>query len=135
MSSRIQSRNEWKGTIGVTNRSQDVLLSIVDIVGRKWYPVILYHLHTHGSTRFSELKDDIDDISSKMLSDSLERLENEHELIDRTVVDDNPLCVEYSLTDRGKSIGPLIAALHEWGVEHLLADTAASSTESSGRTE
>lgn len=126
MSSRPQTREEWQGTVRADR--QEVLLTMADIIGRKWYPLILYQLHVNGSMRFSDLKDDIDDISSKMLSDSLGALEEEFDLVDRTVVETKPLCVEYSLTDRGESVGPIIGDLRRWGAEHLHQSADTGST-------
>lgn len=53
-----------------------------------------------------------------MLSNSLQDLQ-EHELLERTVVEDKPVEVEYSLTGRGESLESVIEALEDWGQSHF----------------
>jgi DNA-binding HxlR family transcriptional regulator len=102
--------------------ADEIILSMQDIVGRKWQPIILYHLLDEGPLGFSALKDRIAGISSKMLSESLSDLENAA-LVTRTLLSDQPLRVEYSLTDRGASLEPLLAEMVAWGSEHDVAAT------------
>ncbi|MBV0924459.1 helix-turn-helix transcriptional regulator [Halomicroarcula limicola] len=90
------------------------------LVGKKWHPVIVHRLLDGGPSGFNELKDDVDGISSKVLSDSLEDLQ-EKGLVAREVISEQPFRVHYSLTDRGASLEPVIAAMAEWGAEHLRA--------------
>ena len=94
------------------------ITSTATLIGKKWHPVIVHRLLEHGPMGFNELKEDVDGISSKVLSDSLEDLE-EKGLVDRTVVSDRPFRVRYSLTDRGASLESVITAMHDWGNEHL----------------
>lgn len=89
-----------------------------DVIGRKWHPVIIYRLLNNGSSGFNELQRDIDGISGKVLSDSLEDLE-ENRVVDRKVVSEKPVKVEYSLTGLGKSLEPVIEQLSEWGRTYL----------------
>lgn len=88
------------------------------LIGKKWHPVIVHRLLDSGPSGFNELKADVDGISSKVLSDSLEDLQ-EHGIVDREVVNDQPFRVRYSLTDRGASLEPVIAEMAAWGSEHL----------------
>jgi len=88
------------------------------VFGRKWHLIILHQLLTEGAMGFSELKGKIDRISSKVLSDSLERLETEHGLIERRIVSEKPVRVEYTMTDRGRHLAPIVDQIHEWGVQH-----------------
>jgi DNA-binding HxlR family transcriptional regulator len=90
------------------------------VLGRKWHPVIVHRLLQRGPLGFNALKEAVDGVSSKVLSDSLENLE-EHGLVDREIVSEKPFRVEYSLTERGRSLGPVIDAMREWGEEHLAA--------------
>lgn len=103
-------------------QSQETLISMADVLGRKWHLVILHELLTEGAMGFGELKGDIDRISSKVLSDSLERLETEHELVERRIVSEKPVRVEYTLTDRGRDLAPIVDRIHEWGVEHAVRE-------------
>ncbi|WP_338742237.1 helix-turn-helix domain-containing protein [Haloplanus salilacus] len=112
-------RSDTNSTPVVTPRqSRETLVSMADVLGRKWHLVILHELLTEGGMGFGELEGDIDRISSKVLSDSLERLETEHGLVERRIVNDKPVRVEYALTDRGRDFAPVVDRIHEWGVEH-----------------
>jgi DNA-binding HxlR family transcriptional regulator len=73
------------------------------VLGRKWHLRIVYYLLDSGPHRFSDLRDHVEGISSKMLSESLSRLEAAG-LVDREVVDEKPLEVEYSLTEDGEAV-------------------------------
>lgn len=88
------------------------------VLGRKWHPVIIQRLLEHGSLRFGELEDLIPDVSGKVLSESLTDLE-EKGLVRRTVTDDKPIQVEYSLTRFGEELETAIDELHSWGREYL----------------
>lgn len=94
------------------------LTSTALLIGKKWHPVIIHRLLDQGPLGFNALKEEVDGISSKVLSDSLEDLE-EKRLVDREIVSEKPVRVEYSLTERGQSLGPVINAMRDWGLEHL----------------
>ncbi|WP_251328527.1 winged helix-turn-helix transcriptional regulator [Haloplanus pelagicus] len=93
-----------------------------NLLGRKWHLIILHQLLTEGAMGFGELKGEIDHISSKVLSDSLDRLETEHELVERHIVSKKPVRVEYAVTDRGRDFAPIVTRIHEWGVEHVVRE-------------
>lgn len=86
---------------------QDDLTELSSIIGRKWHLVILHELFIEEALGFSALKDEIDGISSKVLAENLEDLE-EHGLVTRTIVSERPLRVEYELTDQGESFTPIL---------------------------
>jgi len=96
------------------------ITSTATILGRKWHPVIIHRLLREGPLGFNALKEAVDGVSSKVLSDSLEDLE-EHGLVAREIVSEKPFRVEYSLTERGRSLEPVIVAMRDWGQEHLAA--------------
>lgn len=97
------------------------------IIGKKWHPVIVDRLLEDGPLRFSELQARVDGISSKVLSESLADLQEKH-LVDRTVIGERPPGVEYSLTEYGNGLEPVIDAMFEWGRAYLVetADRAES---------
>lgn len=97
---------------------ETVLMGARRLFGRKWQPVIVYHLLDDESMRFSELKAAIDEISGKMLSESLTDLE-ESGVVERCVTSQRPVRVEYTLTTRGQSLEPVLAELIRWGTAHL----------------
>ena len=87
------------------------------VIGKKWHPVIVHRLFDEPQG-FNDLKRSVDGISSKVLSDSLEELE-EYGLVEREVVSEKPFRVRYSLTERGRSLQPVIESMREWGQTHL----------------
>lgn len=100
-----------------TNQFQKDLISMAQLIGRKWHLVIIYHLFEHGPLGFAALAEVIDGISSKVLSESLEDLER-NGFINRMVVSDTPFRVEYSLTDSGRSLEPIIESAHTVKFNH-----------------
>lgn len=90
----------------------------MNLIDNKWHPVIVDRLLKTDSLRFSELSEEVNGITNKTLSKSLENLE-EKGLIERTVEGSKPVEVSYSLTERGRSLEPVIDTLREWGKENL----------------
>jgi len=88
------------------------------LIGKKWHPVIIHRLLEHGPSGFNELQKNVDGISSKVLSDSLEDLE-ENRLVEREIISEKPFRVHYSLTHHGESLQPVIYAMRDWGMEYL----------------
>lgn len=89
----------------------------LDIIVGKWKPIILLYLLKNGTMRFSELKRSIPDITQKMLTKHLRELEEEY-IIDRVVYPQVPPKVEYSITDYGRTLEPILVSMHEWGLKH-----------------
>jgi DNA-binding HxlR family transcriptional regulator len=121
MVTKLRSREEWKGTLqdgGRSKRPATVLLSMQEIVGRKWHSVIVKRLLDDGPMGFNELQESINDVSAKMLSDSLDDLE-ERGLIERSIISEKPFRVEYSLTECGRELEPLIEEMVSWGRRHV----------------
>ena len=88
------------------------------LIGDKWKVLILRDLMP-GTKRFGELKKSIGSVSQKVLTAQLRDLE-EKGLVSRKVYADVPPRVEYSLTELGKSLSPILDAMREWG-EHYQA--------------
>lgn len=86
---------------------------VVDIVFSRWTTPILWTLHTTGRQRFVELERHITPISPKVLTQRLRQLERDG-LIERTHYPEVPPRVEYEITDLGRSLAPLFAALSDW---------------------
>jgi DNA-binding HxlR family transcriptional regulator len=89
----------------------------IDLIGGKWKPLIIWHLGTRGTQRFSELKKIIPQITQKMLTQQLRELESDN-LINRKVYPLVPPKVEYSLTDLGESLMPILKMMCNWGDEY-----------------
>jgi DNA-binding HxlR family transcriptional regulator len=86
------------------------------VLGGKWKMVILWHL-VDQTRRFGELQHLIKEASHKMISQHLRELEAEG-LIERKVYAEVPPRVEYSLTDYGRTLTPVLRAMAKWGLEH-----------------
>ena len=85
---------------------------VMNIIGGKWKIDIIYHL-SEGTLRFGELKKSLIPITKQMLSKQLKELENDG-IIKRKVYSVIPPKVEYSLTDTGNSLNPVIESILEW---------------------
>ena len=94
--------------------------NVLSRFGDKWSMLVLYSLNTSetGVLRFNELRRHMADCSQKMLSQTLKNLEQSH-LVHREIYPEVPPRVEYSLTEVGKSLMPLLTALIAWGKEHF----------------
>jgi DNA-binding HxlR family transcriptional regulator len=88
----------------------------VSLIGSKWKLLIIRNL-LQRSWRFNELKNNLDGISQKVLTDSLRSME-EDGLIVRTVYPEVPPRVEYSLSDLGMSLKPILDSMVEWGTAY-----------------
>ncbi len=88
----------------------------MEVIGGKWKLVILEHLSS-GVWRFGELQRALPVITARMLTRQLRELETD-ELVLRTVYPEVPPKVEYSLTDCGRSLEPVLAQLRAWGEEY-----------------
>ncbi len=89
------------------------------IIGDKWKVLILRDLF-NGTKRFSELKKSLHNVTQKMLTQQLRELERDG-IVHREVYPVVPPKVEYSLTELGKTLKPVIASMYEWG-EYLKAN-------------
>lgn len=86
----------------------------LDIIGGKWKPLIIYHLIV-GTKRFGELQRSIPQVTRRMLTKHLRELEADS-IVHREVYAQVPPKVEYSLTELGRSLQPLLDQILEWGL-------------------
>ena len=89
----------------------------LDLIGGKYKALILWHL-SDGVLRFSELRSRIPKATPKMLTQQLRELETQA-LIHREVYPVIPPKVEYSLTETGRSLMPILVAMRDWGADYL----------------
>ena len=94
--------------------------NVVSRFGDKWSMLVLYQLHVSetGILRFNEMRRLMTDCSQKMLSQTLKNLEQSH-LVHREVYPEVPPRLEYSLTDTGRSLMPVLTDLIAWGQQHF----------------
>ena len=85
----------------------------LQLIGSKWKILIMRNLMSRP-WRFNELKKDLEGVSQKVLTDSLRSME-EDGIVIRTVYPEVPPRVEYSLTELGKSLKPILDSMQAWG--------------------
>lgn len=86
----------------------------ISLIDGKWKCVVLWHLLQGGTTRFNELRRLMPGITQRMLTNQLRELEADG-LINRMVYAQVPPKVEYSLSERGRSLTPILETLKAWG--------------------
>ena len=91
----------------------------VELIGGRWTGAVI-QLLLNGRMRFAELRDAIPDISDRMLSERLRELETEG-IVERIVVPETPVRVEYELTEKGRALEQALASLGRWA-ERWVAD-------------
>jgi DNA-binding HxlR family transcriptional regulator len=97
---------------------------VVDLVFSRWTTPILWQLNAHGRQRFNDLRDLVDGITAKVLTQRLRQLERDG-LVSRTMHPEIPPRVEYEITELGRSLAPVFAALVSWSDGHLADVTRA----------
>ncbi|HWE39948.1 MAG TPA: helix-turn-helix domain-containing protein [Isosphaeraceae bacterium] len=98
----------------------------LDVIGGKWKTVILFWLKDR-TLRFGELRRAIAGVSERVLAQQLRELEADG-VVRREVFPEVPPRVEYSLTDYGRTLGPIIERMCVWGKEHLRRDDHAEAS-------
>jgi len=89
----------------------------LEVLGGKWKGLILFHLRD-TTKRFNELKRLIPGITQRMLTKQLRELEAD-KIVRREIFKEIPPKVEYSLTNFGLTLTPILKALQEWGIEYI----------------
>ena len=84
----------------------------IELIGRRWTGAIIFLL-LRSRSRFATLRDAIPDITDRMLSERLQELEQQG-IVERTVLPETPVRVEYSLTKKGQALASAIDAIGEW---------------------
>lgn len=88
------------------------------LLGNKWKVLILRELFA-GTKRFGELSRGVPGISQKMLTQQLRQMEQDN-LVQRKIYAEVPPRVEYSLTEIGRSLSPILDAMHKWGTKYRM---------------
>ena len=84
----------------------------IELIGKRWTGAILFVL-MDGPLRFSEVKQLVPELSDRLLSERMKELEAEG-VVERHVIDDTPVRVEYGLTKKGDAIEPVVRTLKSW---------------------
>ena len=90
----------------------------LSVIGGRWKPVIIFNLLQNDVLRFGELKKKIEGITQRMLTNQLRELEKD-KIVSRKVYAEVPPRVEYSLTDYGRTLEPIMISMRDWGAEHM----------------
>jgi DNA-binding HxlR family transcriptional regulator len=93
-----------------------------ELIGRRWTGAIIFLL-LKQTCRFATLRDAIPDITDRMLSERLYELEDEG-LVERTVIPETPVRVEYALTRKGKALAEAIGAIANWAEKYVTIEPA-----------
>jgi DNA-binding HxlR family transcriptional regulator len=89
----------------------------LDVIGERWTILILRDLLLQGPRRYQEFQDSLAGVAPNTLSARLKDMEASG-LIARKLYSEHPPRLEYHLTDKGKSLGPVLKALRSWGQKH-----------------
>ncbi len=89
----------------------------IEIIGGKWKGLILWHLHDKKVLRNGEMLRLMPNITQKMLTQQLREME-ENGLIRRVIYEQVPPKVEYSLTQHGEALRPVLEMMIEWGLDY-----------------
>ena len=87
---------------------------IMSVLGGRWKFIILYTIR-NAPKRFGQINQFIPSISNKVLTEQLRELEEDNIINRRVISDKIPVNVEYSLTEKGKKLTPIIDLMAEWG--------------------
>ncbi|MBP3782689.1 MAG: helix-turn-helix transcriptional regulator [Butyrivibrio sp.] len=94
------------------------LKKVINIVGGKWKIMILCVIDNNEVVRYGEIRRTVHGITNTMLANSLKELEADG-LVERKMYDEMPVRVEYNLTDKAKSLIPILLELKKWGEDNL----------------
>jgi DNA-binding HxlR family transcriptional regulator len=102
-----------------TDRKKEMMAvhDAMDVLSGKWKIYIISSICHYNKRRFSDILNDVVGISNKMLSKELKELEV-NKLVKRTVLDTQPVTVQYELTVHGKTLQTIINNLTDWGIAH-----------------
>ncbi|TWJ03590.1 HxlR family transcriptional regulator [Mucilaginibacter frigoritolerans] len=89
----------------------------MDVLNGKWKIAIISSICCYGKRRFSDILNDVEGVSNRMLSKELKELEI-NQLVTRTVLPTQPITVEYELTEHGNTLQTIISNLTDWGTVH-----------------
>lgn len=100
------------------NNYQCEIEIVLEIISGKWVSLIIWTLGNQGTKRFGELKRSLPGVTQKMLTQQLKLLEK-NDIIIRTVFNQIPPVVEYSLTEYGHKLIPIFKEIDIWGKDYI----------------
>lgn len=91
----------------------------LEVIGERWTLLAVRDLLRHGARRFQDLESSLAGVSPNTLSARLKRLE-EAGVVERRFYAEHPPRAEYTLTEKGRALGPIVLALKKWGQKYQL---------------
>lgn len=110
----LHSMDDNKSTLWHSTEDWRPVIITSEILGRKWHPVIIHRLINKNELSFNQLKREANDLSSKVLSETLQDLQDKN-IVEREVISEKPKKVNYRLTSVGESLEPVIRGMEKWG--------------------
>jgi len=89
----------------------------LDLIGERWTLLLMRDLLLHGARRFQDFQASLPGVAPNTLSARLKTME-ENGLVTRELYNERPPRLEYVLTEKGKSLGPVVKAMRDWGLKH-----------------
>jgi DNA-binding HxlR family transcriptional regulator len=108
-----RSETEWNANCGSVREQCSVFQRGSELLGKRWTGVIIYMLLQQPTYRFNELLTAVHGISDRLLTERLRELE-ENGLVERVVIPESPVRVEYHLTEAGRDAHEIVAATYRW---------------------
>ena len=99
------------------NQKDCPVAKTMDVIGERWTILLLRDLVLHGPRRFQDFQQSLAGVAPNTLSARLKDMET-NGLIERRVYSAHPPRLEYQLTTKGKSLGPVLKVLRDWGRRH-----------------
>ncbi|WP_372524262.1 winged helix-turn-helix transcriptional regulator [Piscinibacter sp.] len=90
----------------------------LDLIGERWTVLLLRDLLRHGPRRFQDFQASLPGVAPNTLSARLKAMED-NGLVQRQLYNERPPRLEYVLTDKGRSLGPIVRTMRDWGSKHL----------------
>lgn len=106
-----------KNKVSCSNYRNEIELTL-EIIGGKWKALILWNLHQHKIIRYNEFRRLLPEITQKMLTQQLRELEH-YGIIERTIHPSIPPMVEYTISEIGLKLIPILENMGEWGKEFI----------------
>ena len=105
----------------ITPRMNCAVDATMSVIEGRWKTVILCKLYMNGPMRFNQLMKEISGISPRILTKQLKEMESDG-IINRTSYSEIPPRVEYSITEKGLSLGPILKAMADWGLKNMFSN-------------
>ena len=109
------------GKVEITPRMNCAVDATMSVIEGRWKTVILCKLYKNGPMRFNQLMREIDGVSPRILTKQLKEMESDG-IVKRTSYPEIPPRVEYSITEKGMSLGPILIAMADWGLQNMFSN-------------